>query len=53
LHALVCCHPGSVIAWHDFGRMGVNGVTRWLVEFARTRPVYAIPGGSLAFTVIQ
>jgi len=53
LHALECCHPGSVIAWHDFGRMGVNGVTRWLVEFARSRPVYAIPGGSLAFTVIQ
>jgi hypothetical protein len=53
LRALECCHPGSVIAWHDFGRMGVNGVTRWLVEFARSQPVYAIPGGSLAFSVIQ
>jgi predicted O-methyltransferase YrrM len=50
--ALACCHPGSVIAWHDFGRMGVNGVTRWLVELARERPVYAIPGGSLAFMVV-
>jgi hypothetical protein len=53
LHALECCRPGSVIAWHDFGRMGVNGVSRWLVEFARSRPVYAVPGGSLAFTVIR
>ncbi len=49
LNALQCCHPGSVIAWHDFGRVGVNGVSRWLKEFARGRQVYAIRGGSLAF----
>jgi Methyltransferase domain len=52
LNALKCCHPGSVIAWHDFGRAGVNGVSRWLVEFAEQHPVYAVPGGSIAFCVI-
>jgi hypothetical protein len=51
-NALACCHAGSVIAWHDFGRVGVNGVSRWLVELARDRPVFAIPGGSLAFMVV-
>lgn len=51
--ALACCHPGSVVAWHDFGRFGVNGVSRWLREFAATREVYCIPGGSLAFMVVK
>ncbi|MEA2684650.1 MAG: hypothetical protein QOK05_2978 [Chloroflexota bacterium] len=50
--ALECCHPGSVIAWHDFGRSGVNGVTRWLREFNRRQPVYVVPAGSLAFSVV-
>lgn len=53
LHALACCHAGSVIAWHDFGRLGVNGVSRWLVELARTHQIYAVPGGSLAFMVVK
>jgi len=52
LNALNCCRPGSVIAWHDFGRTGVNGVSRWLQEFARDHEVYSVPGGSLAFTVV-
>jgi predicted O-methyltransferase YrrM len=52
LNALKCCHPGSVIAWHDFGRFGVNGVAKWLREFSRERQVYSIPGGSLAFMVV-
>jgi Methyltransferase domain len=50
LSALKCCHPGSVIAWHDFGRMGVNGVSKWLREFSGQQEVYSIPGGSLCFT---
>jgi Methyltransferase domain len=50
LNALKCCHPGSVIAWHDFGRAGVNGVSRWLHEFSKKHAVYSIPGGSLAFS---
>ena len=52
LNALKCCHPGSVIAWHDFGRAEVNGVTRWLEELSEEREIYRIPGGSLAFSVV-
>jgi len=52
LNALECCHHGSVIVWHDFGRVGVNGVTRWLAEFSKQHQAYSIPGGSLAFCVI-
>jgi Methyltransferase domain len=54
LNALKCCHPGSVIAWHDFGRVGVNGVTEFLLVLAKEGyDIYAIPGGSLAFTIIK
>lgn len=53
LKALECCHSGSVIVWHDFGRMGVNGVTRWLNEFARLHfPLYRVPNGSLAYGIV-
>lgn len=51
--ALDCVRPGGVIAWHDFGRAGVNGVSRHLRELAAAgRKIHAIPGGSLAFLVI-
>ncbi|HET9985232.1 MAG TPA: class I SAM-dependent methyltransferase [Longimicrobiales bacterium] len=50
LRALECCHPGSLVAWHDFGRMGVNGVSRWLRELAAEgRDIFVTPGGSLAY----
>ncbi|HSJ23507.1 MAG TPA: class I SAM-dependent methyltransferase [Longimicrobiales bacterium] len=50
--ALKCVRPGGVIAWHDFGRAGVNGVSRWLLEMQRDgRAIYSVPGGSLAFMV--
>ena len=50
LHALPCCKPGSVIAWHDYGRVGFNGVSKWLHELCREgRKIYRIPGGSLAY----
>jgi predicted O-methyltransferase YrrM len=52
LNALKCCHPGSVVAWHDFGRSGVNGVSRWLSELSKELPIYCVPGGSLAFAVV-
>lgn len=52
LKALECSHPGSVIAWHDYGRVGVNGVSRWLHEFRSGREIFRVPGGSLAFTVL-
>lgn len=53
LNALKCCHPGSVIAWHDFGRFGVNGVSKWLKEFGRGREIYSVPGGSLAYMIVE
>jgi predicted O-methyltransferase YrrM len=53
LHALKCCKPGSVIAWHDYGRMGLNGVTKWLHELSHQgKEICRIPGGSLAYTRI-
>lgn len=49
--ALACCKPGGVVAWHDYGRVGFNGVSKWLDELsANGREVYCIPGGSLAYT---
>lgn len=53
LNALKCCHMGSVVAWHDFGRVGVNGVSRWILELSEEREIYSIPGGSLAFMVVN
>jgi hypothetical protein len=53
LNALKCCHVGSVIAWHDFGRVGVNGVSRWVLELSKERAIYSTPGGSLAFMVVN
>jgi len=53
LNALKCCHKGSVIAWHDFGRVGVNGVSRWILELSKEHQIYSIPGGSLAFMVVN
>jgi predicted O-methyltransferase YrrM len=51
-NAFACVRAGGVIAWHDFGRVGVNGVSRLVREVARSREVHAVPGGSLAFTVV-
>ncbi len=53
LNALQCCKRGSVIAWHDFGRVGLNGVSRWILELARKHTVYSIPNGSLAYMVVE
>jgi hypothetical protein len=52
--ALQCVRPGGVIAWHDFGRVGVNGVSRYLLELSRSgRNIYSVPGGSLAYMVVE
>jgi methyltransferase family protein len=54
MKALQCCHPGSVIAWHDYGRFGINGVSRWLHEFAaQGHKIERVPGGSLAYMKVQ
>jgi hypothetical protein len=50
--ALECSHPGSVVAWHDYGKASLPGLSRWLDECARRWPVYSIPGGSVAFMVV-
>jgi predicted O-methyltransferase YrrM len=53
LRAGSCCRPGSVIAWHDYGRVGFNGVSKWLHEFSREgKTIYRIPGGSLAYSKV-
>jgi predicted O-methyltransferase YrrM len=53
MRAYTCCKPGSVIAWHDYGRQGFNGVSKWLHELARQgKQIYRIPGGSIAYTQI-
>jgi methyltransferase family protein len=49
LNALECCRAGGVIAWHDYGKASLPGVSRWVDEFAKGRAVYSTPGGSLAF----
>lgn len=46
--ALSCTRRG-VIVWHDYGRWGVNDVSRWLHKLVRTGfEVYRLPGSSLA-----
>jgi|SRR5215469_177615 len=53
LMALQCVQPGGVIAWHDYGRVGVNGVSKWLHELRdRGHKIYRVPGGSLAFSMV-
>ncbi len=47
--ALLCCRPGSVIIWHDYGKWGVNGVSKYLHELSRRYPqLCRLPGSSLA-----
>lgn len=54
LKALGCCHPGSIMAWHDYGRSGLSrNVSRWLEEMAREREIYSVPGSSLAYMVCK
>ncbi|MGA9544082.1 MAG: class I SAM-dependent methyltransferase [Candidatus Sulfotelmatobacter sp.] len=51
-NALQCIRPGGVIAWHDFGRVGLNQVSKYILELSRKLPIYSVPGGSLAFAVL-
>jgi hypothetical protein len=53
LNALECVRKGGVIAWHDYGRYGVNGISRWLHKFRIGGPaIYRIPGGSLVYMIV-
>lgn len=49
LNAMKCVRAGGVIVWHDYGRAGVNGVSKWLHEFSRSYKIYCVPGSSVAF----
>ena len=51
-NALQCVRPGGVIAWHDFGRVGLNQVSKYIRELSRRLTIYSVPGGSLAFAVM-
>jgi len=53
LNAMACCHPGSVVAWHDYGKASLPGLTRWLDQCAKRWRLYSIPGGSVAFMVVE
>jgi predicted O-methyltransferase YrrM len=51
--ALPCVKKGGVIAWHDYGRCGINGVSRWLHELRDDgRVIQRVPGGSLAYMIV-
>jgi len=52
-NALKCMKKGGLLIWHDYGREGVNGVTRYLHEIAHKLDIYSVPGSSLAFSVIK
>jgi hypothetical protein len=53
VRALACCRPGSVIIWHDYGRWGVNGVSKYLHELSQRYPqLCRLPGSSLAVLVL-
>lgn len=52
LHAFRCVRAGGVIAWHDYGRLEQNGVSRWLHELARDHEIHAVPNGSLAYHIV-
>jgi hypothetical protein len=54
MKALTCMREGGIIAWHDYGRCGVNGVSKWLNQFrAEGNDVQRIPGGSLAYMICE
>jgi predicted O-methyltransferase YrrM len=49
-NAIRCCRDGGMVVWHDYGRMGVNGVSRYLHELsANGCRIYSVPGSSLAY----
>ncbi len=51
--AFECCRVGGVVLWHDYGRYGVNGVTKYLHQLAKTRQIYRLPGSAVAMHLIQ
>ena len=52
-NALKCLRKGGLLIWHDYGRVGVNGVSKYLHKLSKEMPVYCVPGSSIAFCVVQ
>lgn len=53
INALKCTRPGGVIAWHDFARAGVNGVSKFILELSKKHEIYSVPGSAIAFMVVN
>lgn len=52
INALKCVRKGGIICWHDYGRWGVNGVSKWLHELSeKNNNIYSIPGSSIAWMI--
>ncbi len=51
--ALRCCRPGGVIIWDDYGRYGLDGVTRHIDELGRQIPIYRIANTALAIHIVK
>jgi len=53
LNAVKCVKKGGgIIVWHDYGRWGVNGISKWLHEFSsQGNKIYSVPGSSLAWMI--
>jgi len=51
-NALKCVRSGGIIAWHDYGRAGTNGITKYLHEIAARYSIYSVPGSSIAFMIV-
>jgi len=52
INAFKCINQG-VVLWHDYGRMGINGVSKWSHELARTKKIFSVPGSSLAHMIVD
>jgi len=53
-NALKCVRKGGAIIWHDYGRMGVNGVAKLLHEMnSKGYEIYSVPGSSLAYHMVK
>jgi len=54
INAIKCTKNDGLVLWHDYGRMGINGVTKWLNEFSKSgNKIYSVPGSSIAFHIVK
>jgi hypothetical protein len=53
INAIKCVKNGGIIVWHDYGRYGINGVTKYLHEFSQLQKIYRFPGSCLAYCIVR